>query len=137
MPRTPRNPGSGKAPSNAPARGAGWGGPAKGASTTRLKPRGDAESDRIRTEMHSHAAWTQERRERVADEMRDLYYGVAKDDAEPTPNRIAAADKLLDRIEGKAVQRTDVTSKGERMGYVIEVPPEAPDVETWERQARR
>lgn len=30
MPRTPRNPGSGKPPSNAPARGPGHGGPAKG-----------------------------------------------------------------------------------------------------------
>ena len=43
MPRTPRNPGSGQAPFNGPARGAkddkngpGWGGPARGASTSRL-----------------------------------------------------------------------------------------------------
>lgn len=57
MPRTPRNPGSGKPPHNGPARGApaggegkgaGWGGPANGASETRLGPKGDDHSDAIR-----------------------------------------------------------------------------------------
>jgi hypothetical protein len=33
-----------------------------------------------------------------------------------------AADKLLDRIEGKAVQKSDITSKGDRLGYVIAAP---------------
>jgi hypothetical protein len=33
MPRKPRNPGTGKAPVNTPASGAGWGGPAKGAGS--------------------------------------------------------------------------------------------------------
>lgn len=45
MPRTPRNPGTGKAPVNTPARGAktdkgleGWGGPAKGAGNRSAGP---------------------------------------------------------------------------------------------------
>lgn len=49
----------------------------------------------------------------------------------PPAARVAAAQALLDRAWGKPSQAVDVTSKGERMGYVIPVPPEAQDAAEW------
>ncbi|HEV7457332.1 MAG TPA: hypothetical protein VGN96_11215 [Roseococcus sp.] len=131
MPRTPRNPGSGKRPVNTPASGPGagsWGGPAKGASTSRIKP-GDPDGIRaLRWDADNIA-----HKEEIAAQMRGvLYYVALKGEGEAA--RINAADKLLDRIEGKAVQRQDVTSKGERLGYVITAPAEAEDADAWARQ---
>jgi hypothetical protein len=50
--------------------------------------------------------WNQARRDQAQAEAMDLYETVMRDAGEPTPNRIAAADKLLDRIEGKPVQKS-------------------------------
>lgn len=132
MTRIAKRPGSGKPPHNGSARGAGWGGPAKGASTSRIKP-GDPDGIQA-TRGGSMSRWNQERREAAADDARDLYDAVMRNEEEPTLNRMAAADKLLDRIEGKPVQKQDVTSAGERVGYVIAAPPEAADAEEWARQ---
>ena len=44
---------------------------------------------------------------------------------------VAAATALLDRAWGKPSQAVDMTSKGERVGYVIPVPPEAEDAAAW------
>ena len=97
--------------------GAGWGGPAKGASKSRLKPRGDAESDRIRREQNSKSAPIVQRREAVAEEMRQVLYDLALK-AEAETVRANAADKLLDRLEGKPVQKQDVTSGGEKLAGI-------------------
>ena len=86
--------------------GPGWGGPAKGAGTgTRphivpgpgrghTSPAGDARRER-------DAKW--------AEEMRQLYYEVATNPRETTQNKLTAADKLLDRIEGKPKQATEIS----------------------------
>jgi len=129
MPRTPKRPGSGKPPHNGkargqPATGMGWGGEAKGAGKR-------VPLDEVRPLRWDPA--NQERKEEIAAEMRGVLYHVALQ-GEAEQSRINAADKLLDRIEGKPVQRQDVTSKGERMGYVMTAPAEAEDAEAWARQ---
>jgi hypothetical protein len=49
--------------------------------------------------------------------------------------RVAAATALLDRAWGRPMQRQDVTSQGERIGYVIAAPDEDESPEVW--QARQ
>ena len=56
------------------------------------------------------------------------------DPSQPAPARVAAAQALLDRAWGKPSQSVDMTSKGERMGYVIPAPPEAASTEEWTEQ---
>lgn len=129
MPRVPRNPGAGKPPHNGkargqPATGMGWGGEAKGAGKR-------VPLDEVRPLRWDPA--NREHKEEIAAEMRGVLYHVALQ-GEAEQSRINAADKLLDRIEGKPVQRQDVTSKGERMGYVMTAPAEAEDAEAWARQ---
>lgn len=96
--------GQGGPASRLPRAGAGWGGPRRGAHELRLlKPAGDPESDAIRA--MSHDPDIKARNEAWAEEMRAVLYRVATTgDAEMA--RISAADKLLDRIEGKPVAKT-------------------------------
>lgn len=106
MPRTPRNPGSGKPPHNGkarnqPATGLGWGGEAKGAG----KRVDLAEVRPLRWDPANR-----EQKEQVAAEMRGVLYHVALQ-GEAEQSRINAADKLLDRIEGKPVQRQDINMR--------------------------
>lgn len=56
---------------------------------------------------------------------------IRADPTQPAPARVAAATALLDRAWGKPSQAVDMTSKGERVGYVIPVPPEAEDAAAW------
>lgn len=138
MPRKPRNPGSGKAPHNGPAsgipaQGAGWGGAAKGASTSRLREKGDPESDAIRALSTDPAHMAI--KEAVEAEMLGVQIEIARTSSFEG-NRLTAADKVLDRLRGKPKQQTDITSNGERIGYVIEAPAEAPDAEAWAAQHR-
>jgi|LakMenE01Jun11ns_1017448.scaffolds.fasta_scaffold9765144_2 hypothetical protein len=49
------------------------------------------------------------------------------------PQGHAAAKDLLDRI-APPESRTDVTTNGERLGYVIMAPAEAEDAEAWAKQ---
>ena len=99
--RGARNTGSGIPASRIPAQGSSgcWAsGPARGASTFRFQPSGDPESDAFRAMLKdpdARAKW-----EARAEEMRELMYQVATTSALPM-ERLAAADKLLDRIEGK------------------------------------
>lgn len=114
MPRKPRNPGSGKPPHNGPAQGPGWGGPAKGegnGSDGKLVPGAapkagcaiqgvegfvpvyDALQDRERIEALKRHQWQQA--------FAGAYEG----------NRIAATQHLLERLDGKATQRTELTGR--------------------------
>jgi hypothetical protein len=110
MPRTPRNPGTGKAPhngnANGPGMGAGWGGPANGASTSRLAGAGDAYSDAIRALAADprHAASKVPLRELVFRTWVEVAAGGESESA-----RVVAAEKLMDRLDGKATQRSEVT----------------------------
>ena len=113
MPRTPRNPGTGKAPHNGPAANAGkggdgWGGHPKGASTA--KPiDSTADGDAIRALRHDPANVAA--KAVLSGAMRQVLFDVATNAGEPGPSRVNAADKLLDRIEGKATQRSEVSGR--------------------------
>lgn len=128
-----RDPKTGRFPKG---NGAGWGGSAKGASTSRLVASDDpdaqaaAYSDAVRALSHDpkHAEAKQPLRELAL----SVYVEVCQDKAHS--HRLYAAEKMLARIDGQPTQNTDITSKGERVGYVIEAPPEAPDAETWTQQ---
>ena len=109
--------------SGIPAKGKGWGGAAKGAGT---------KAPVAAVQPLSNDAAYMANKDQAAEQMRAVLYGVAiSGDNEHA--RIAAADKLLDRLEGKAVQRQDVTSAGERIGYVIAAPAESESVDEWAR----
>jgi hypothetical protein len=101
-----RDPKTGRFPPrpSAPKGGKGWGGEAKGASTSRITA--DAHGEAIRA-----LRWDKDnaaQKEQVAAQMRHVLYDVALNgDAETA--RINAADKLLDRIEGKPKQHLEHT----------------------------
>lgn len=80
-----------KPASGLPAMGAGWGGDASG---TEGWKKGEV-----------HAKKPPGTNEGRAEEMRNLIYDIAIDSENPAGLRMMAADKLLDRIEGKPVQR--------------------------------
>ena len=113
-----------------PAKGPGWGGPAKGASTSRIKP-GDPDGITALRHDPDNLAVKAERRRKAL----QFYEDVLDDPSQHTQNRLVAADKLLDRIEGKPLARQDVTTKGERIGYVVAAPEEDESPEAW--QARQ
>jgi len=96
--------------SGIPAKGPGWGGPARGASKSRIDagPAGDA----IRAMARDPAVIAD--KEQAAEQMRNVLYGLALG-AENEHARITAADKLLDRLEGKPLARNDLTSGGEKV----------------------
>ena len=137
MPRV-RNPGSGKPPHNGPARGSGgdkpaggygWGGPAKGAHRN-LAPAGDEYSDAVRALANDPKV--QEAKAPLRELAMSVWVEVCRDVAHP--QRVVAAEKLMDRLDGKAKQQTDITSGGDRLGYVIAAPTEAADAEEWASQ---
>ena len=101
MPRTPRNPGSGKAPFNGPAKGPGWGGEARGngnGNPGALFTNGNTEGQGCRPTFKSLT------REARIDALKELQWTLANE-AEFETTRHAAQNALLDREEGKAVQR--------------------------------
>jgi hypothetical protein len=78
-----------------------WGGPKKG------------EGSQVDLAEVRHLRWDADnlaQKEEVAAEMRAVLYNVARF-GEAEAARINAADKLLDRIEGKATQRSEVSGK--------------------------
>lgn len=94
-----RDPKTGRFPPRPAAQkgGKGWGGPAKGASTSRV-------NDEVRA-----LRWDKDnlaQKEEIAAQMRHVLYDVALN-GDADASRINAADKLLDRIEGKATQRLE------------------------------
>lgn len=85
-----------------PSKGQGWGGPAKGASTSRIK-RGDPEG----IQAMSNDPEIKARAEARAAELKDHIYTLAKT-AERQETQLAAAVHWLDREEGKSVSRSIV-----------------------------
>jgi hypothetical protein len=112
MPRKPRNPGSGKPPHNGPARGGpakgpangpGWGGPAKGKGTG--GPASGTEATG-RPAMHDNLAAIADCEEALR-KMTDIMRTAEFEGLQP-----AAAEKLLDRLEGKPRQAVEMSGKG-------------------------
>lgn len=100
MPRIPRNPGSGKAPVNTPARGAGWGGPRRDlGSREKVLISGQA-GERLPNGQFKPTVRGLERAA-IEEELKSFYLDIKRDINEPTPNRLVAADKLYERVAGK------------------------------------
>jgi hypothetical protein len=88
-----------------PANGPGWGGPAKGAGFLKPSRPHGREGLALRSEIPSEVtAAKAERKEANREEMMGVYEEVARDPAAPHMARIVAADKWLDRTEGKPMQ---------------------------------
>jgi hypothetical protein len=101
-----RDPKTGRFPKrpSAPKGGTGWGGEAKGASTSRITP--DAHGEAIRALSRDPA--NKAHKENLAAEMLAVVVQVAREgDAETA--RIQAADKAMDRLIGKAVQKSEIS----------------------------
>ena len=111
-----------------PGKGEGWGGPAKGKGHRFVK--GDTLAGRPTKDVSAIKAATREERLTA---LKEHILELALT-AERQETQLTAAVAYLDREEGKPVQRQDVTSKGERVGYVITAPAEAEDADDWARQ---
>lgn len=86
-----------KPPSGIPAQGAGWGGPAKGAGKDLSNPEQNGLkfcNDPVR----------RADKQAMADRMLEILVDIAEN-SKIDMARLSAADKVLDRVEGKAVQR--------------------------------
>jgi hypothetical protein len=122
-----------KPPSGIPARGAGWGGAASGkqakAFTSEDQPPGE-----VKSAGHAASKTAVEVAKAHAEEMARVLLEVARDVTAPPGTRVDAAHKLIERAEGKAPASVDVTSKGERTGYVVAAPFEAETAEEWTTQ---
>ena len=121
-----------KPASGIPARGAGWGGAAQGEGKAWTKD--DYPSNAAKAGGRAAAQTAREVAKAHAVAMAELMLQIANDPAAPMPTRLDAANKLIERAEGKAIAAVDMTSKGERMGYVIPAPPEAEDATAWATQ---
>lgn len=122
-------PASGQPASGIPARGEGWGGDAGG-----LKPEFSAEyqpAGEAKSAGKEAAKTARDVAKTHAVAMAELLAAIAKDPTAPPGTRVDAANKLIERAEGKAAQSVDMTSRGERVGYVIPVPPEIEDAAEW------
>lgn len=89
-----------------PRKGAGWGGPAKGSGGRKLSPKGDAYSDAARA-----LAYDPKHQEAKAP-LRELAMKTWIDvmqTGESEAARVTAAEKMLDRIDGKAIARVETT----------------------------
>ena len=110
------------------ATGPGYGpgaGPAK-AFTAEQQPTGEAKSagKEVAAEIKAQIAARKE-------EILEAQFTRALDPLHPQGH--AAAKDLLDRI-APPESRTDVTTNGERLGYVIMAPAEAEDADAWAKQ---
>ncbi len=129
-PQTGKFPKGNGAGQGGPAKGEGWGGPARGASTKRIKA-GDPDGIQALSNDAAVKAHQVERAEALTDHL----FALAMN-ADRQETQLAATIACLDRIEGKPVQRQDVTSQGGRVGYVIAAPDEAESAEAWEARYR-
>jgi hypothetical protein len=59
------------------------------------------------------------RKEEVEARLKQILWHIANDPKEPSPNRIVASDKLLDRVVGKARQTIDSTIGGDFLSLVM------------------
>lgn len=101
MPHTSRPGGPGRGHKRRIGNGRGWGGPARGSGSTRpALPLIGIERDQPTPEAKSMGRKEADAR---SEEMRAILHAVATDASAPAMVRVVAADKLLDRIEGKAV----------------------------------
>jgi hypothetical protein len=120
MPRTPRNPGSGKAPYNGPAQGAGTGGAAKGVGSGPAQPfTPDSHDPAVLEREHAlnhdagEQAYRAEQRKLNRERRKKAWEVVEETMADPGhKDRYAAAKDTLDRIEGRATQKTEVSGPG-------------------------
>lgn len=133
MPRGGRTSGTRPKGSGIPAGGAGWGGPARGASTNRYSADNppDQKAAKRGKEM---AAKLKELLSDHIGSVAETWLTIMLDPTQPAAARIAAAEKIAERVEGKVTQPADITSGGERIGYVITAPAEAEDADAWARQ---
>lgn len=109
----------------APKGGPGWGGSAKGAGNgSPGKPFGAGnQMSKRRTEPEVKAE--AERDNEIAEEMCDFYVEVKRNPTESTINRIAAADKWLERKFGKAQQRQIISgdANGDPVRHAVVIIP--------------
>jgi hypothetical protein len=119
-PGSGRRPGPGRGPPGKIGNGPGWGGLAKGTGTGKpSRPHGKeglkvkaAIPPEIRAEKAKHKAVTRET-------MLGVYERIAIDETAPHMAQIVAADKWLDRTEGKPVQTNINENKGTLRVQVI------------------
>lgn len=136
MPRTPRNPGSGKSPKNGRANGPGWGGPAQGAGKGGARNRITKQNTAEHREMRGAPEAVQRRYDRIAakDEIHGFYTSVFKDEAESMLYRLTAAKNLE---QGRyAAARPEDEEGTVSSGYVV-APPQAESIEAWTQQAQQ
>lgn len=91
-------------PANGPGKGAGWGGPARGASSSRIKP-GDPDG----VQKLSNDPTIKARQAERAETVREHLYTLALK-AERQETQLAASVAYLNRIEGSPVQRAVVAN---------------------------
>lgn len=106
--------------------GAGWGGPAKGQGNAAkgLPGPGRGITGRSVAELLAAAGAREEAADRWLDILRDPAH----------PHHATMIVKAAERMDGAPVQRQDVTSAGERVGFVIQAPVEAKDSAEWAKQ---
>jgi hypothetical protein len=107
-----------KPPSGIPARGAGYGGPAKPkprkAFTAEEQPTPEAKAAG-----HEAAKTAREIAKEHAEEMARLMVTIARDVTAPLPTRLDAANKLVERAEGRAAQAIGGDPNGVPMKTVV------------------
>ena len=111
MPRTPRNPGSGKAPVNTPARnepatGDGWGGPPNGEGNRQAGPG--------RPEGVANGEGKRARAQAALDDAAELAVKTVIDIATDTTDQraLAAAMHILNRTLGETTKPTTISGPG-------------------------
>jgi hypothetical protein len=131
MSDAPKRPGRKKGDPNHHRRGNGvgvqWGGPARGGvsnSKAGIAGPGRGITGKTVAELLIAMGAREEAAERWMDILKD-------------PSHPKHADMVVQaarRTDGDPVQRQDVTSNGERVGFVIAAPPEAKDSAEWAKQ---
>ena len=114
---------------NGAGKGDGWGGPAKGASTRRIRP---GDPDGIQA-MSTDAEVKAKAARRLARVKARIFRLAMRAEREET--QLSACIAFANREEGTPIQRQDVTSKGAQIGYVIAAPEEDETPDAW--QARQ
>ena len=93
-----------KPPSGIPARGAGYGGPAKRSPPREAFNAENQPSPEAKSVGHDVAKTAREVAKAHAEEMAQLLVTIARDTDAPMPTRLDAANKLIERAEGRAAQ---------------------------------
>lgn len=137
-----RNPGSGKAPSNAPARGAGWGGPAKGfVPNTNGKAVLTVQTMAAGCERGADGKMQPSIRglddAALKEELQSLWLDISRNESEFTPNRIVASDKLYVARFGKPGGDDDKATGGTLLELIREAIRRRNDQEAITIEAKR